>query len=474
MSRQILFEPFPQQMRFIEAAFDDTTKYCLYGGGIRGGKTFGGLGTFILLCKAYPYSRWAIVRRSLPDLKRNTIPSFNKIVPTNFVKSYNQDTQTVTFTNGSQLIFFAENYDDDKELNRWRGLEVNGFLFEEGNELQQVSFYKAIERAGSHIPPIGYKKPKPFIGVTVNPSWGWVKETFYDPSKNGTLPHGYMYIPALIHDNPYITADTDYMESLKNLPKLQYEVFVLGNWDVNMNEHPWIYAFDEDKHVKPVEVIESYPIYLTFDFNANPMSCTVWQRSPQVANAGWCRCVDEFGGNVKIDELCAQIKTAYPNHIFYVTGDRSGSNEDVGRNQTAYEMIQSLLHLSDAQMNINSHNLEHFDSRMLCNVMFTKYDILIDPCCKNLINDIRKAKVDINHKLGSQLLKDRGENKMDYFDGMRYFFQTYYNEHIKKTYLSTLTPSNIAPIPPVKPLKKIDLRDADGRSRDYHAKIQNM
>ena len=71
-----------------------------------------------MLCKVYPNSRWAIVRKDLPTLKRNTIPSFQKIVPRSFMKSYNQDTQTVKFTNGSEIMFFAENYAQDKDLNR--------------------------------------------------------------------------------------------------------------------------------------------------------------------------------------------------------------------------------------------------------------------------------------------------------------------------------------------------------------------
>ncbi|WP_323162251.1 hypothetical protein, partial [Pseudomonas fluorescens] len=90
-----------------------------------------------------------LVRSTLQTLKLNTIPSFVKICPTNFVKKYNQDTQTVTFQNYSQIIFLGENYADDKELNRFKGLEVNGFLLEEINELQQKTFYKCIERAGS-------------------------------------------------------------------------------------------------------------------------------------------------------------------------------------------------------------------------------------------------------------------------------------------------------------------------------------
>ena len=55
----------------------------------------------------------------------------------------------MTFTNGSELIFMAESYDDDKDLNRFRGLEVNGAGLDEVNELQEPTFYKVQERIGS-------------------------------------------------------------------------------------------------------------------------------------------------------------------------------------------------------------------------------------------------------------------------------------------------------------------------------------
>lgn len=446
MPVQTLFEPFPKQIEFIEAAFSGKYRYINFGGGIRGGKTFGGLGTLLLLCKAYPHSRWAIVRDSLQTLKRNTIPSFNKIAPTNFIKSYNQDTQTVTFNNQSQILFFSENFDDDKELNRWRGLEVNGFLLEEGNELQEVSFYKAIERAGSHIPPIGKKKPPPLILLTCNPSWGWVKRLFYDRNKDGTLPPDYLFIQSLITDNPFIMSDADYVASLRNLPHLQYEIFVKGNWDINLNERPWLYAFRDSTEMRPhlrkLPFMASEPIYLTFDINADPLSCTAWQRSRLVAGEGsFLHAIKEFGGKIKVDDICAHIMTTFPNSIFYVTGDRSGQNQDVGRNQTIYQMIQSYMGLSNKQMNLNTANLEHQDSRLLCNTIFEHYPIYIDPeGCPNLVADIRKATVDMDSAKGNQLLKDRGEFKMDYFDGMRYLFQTYYLQYIRDTYLKLLPP----------------------------------
>ncbi|MCK4909336.1 MAG: hypothetical protein KAS70_05510, partial [Planctomycetes bacterium] len=95
---------------------------------MRSGKTFSGLAALIMLSIRYPTSRWVVVRKDLQTIKRNTLPSWEKIKPRNFIVSHNMDTQTVTFENGSQIIFFGENYDKDKDLNRWRGLECNGWL----------------------------------------------------------------------------------------------------------------------------------------------------------------------------------------------------------------------------------------------------------------------------------------------------------------------------------------------------------
>jgi len=130
IEKQVLFAPFPKQEEFINAVLSGKYNFVCYGGSIRGGKTIALLGLFILLSRIYPGSRWAIVRKDLPVIKRNLYPSWDKVKPTSFIKSHNHDLHTVTFNNGSQIIFFPESYDTDKEQNRWRGLEVNGIGFE--------------------------------------------------------------------------------------------------------------------------------------------------------------------------------------------------------------------------------------------------------------------------------------------------------------------------------------------------------
>jgi len=158
------------------------------------------------------------------------LPSFNKLRPTAFCSQVNQSDWTVTCRNGSQILFFSESLQEDPDFDRWKGLEVNGFVLEEANELlgEERTFAKAIERAGSWIVPNG-PQPKPLILLTCNPSPGWLKDRFYDPWVAGTLEAPYYFLPALPKDNPHLPAD--YLASLDNLPEAQYRRFVQGQWE---------------------------------------------------------------------------------------------------------------------------------------------------------------------------------------------------------------------------------------------------
>jgi hypothetical protein len=246
------FSTTPLQTTFVEAALSGKYSYLATGGAIRGTKTFMLLATIIILCRIYPRSRWAIVRDSMTTLRRNTLPSFEKLRETlnGWVGELHQGTWTYTCKNGSQIIVFAESAEKDPDLDRWKGLEVNGFALDEANELLYKSFLKSIERAGSWIIPptreqaqameearmrddpnwqsYGPAQPDPLVMLSFNPADNWVRDVFYDPWEAGMLKAPYYYLPATIFDNPY--APDKYKESLKNLPKQEYNRFVLGKW----------------------------------------------------------------------------------------------------------------------------------------------------------------------------------------------------------------------------------------------------
>lgn len=226
--------PHPLQQQFIEAALSGDYLYLGFGGAIRGGKTYAVLVLVLLLCKLFPRSRWAVVRETLEILKKNTLPSWSKVRSAGFCGPVHQTDWTVTCANGSQIIFWQEGYEDDKDYDRWKGLEVNGFVLEQAEELQRTSFTMAVQRAGSWIiPPTATdptpRQPNPLILLTFNPHPGWVKDTFYDPWVGNVLEAPYFYLPALPEDNPYLP--TLYLEGLKNLPEHDYRRYVKGMWD---------------------------------------------------------------------------------------------------------------------------------------------------------------------------------------------------------------------------------------------------
>jgi hypothetical protein len=401
---EVLFDPFSKQIEFLEAVFSKKYTTIMYGGSIRGGKTFAGIGALLMLCKMYPKSRWAIVRDSLQTLKRNTLPSFNKICPDGFKKSYNQDTQTVTFQNGSQILFFSENYDDDKELNRWKGLEVNGFLLEEVNELNELSFYKAKERAGSHVIP---NKPPPLIICTCNPANNWVKTLFFDRWEKGSLPSDWIYIPSKIFDNPFVTADKVYMKSLEDLPRYQYEIFVEGNWNYQKRTGAEFYKeFDLDENVKSCPYDPTLPIWLSVDENVNPyLPATLWQLHGKEA---WC--IDEIAlknpRNTTRD-LGKEFSTRYHDHAagVFIGGDATSQKEDVKQEKgmNLFRLIQNELEKFKPSLRVLKSNPNVVTRQQFMNTIFYNQKrnepfkgikIYFDSRCKITIQDYLNVKED--------------------------------------------------------------------------------
>lgn len=394
-TKELLFEPFDRQQEFLRCVYSGNYRFILYGGSVRSGKTFSGLAALIMLSIDYPGSRWVIVRKDLQTIKRNTLPSWEKIKPRKFIVSHNYDTQTVTFENGSQIIFFAESYDKDKDFNRWRGLECNGFLLEEINELQEQAYFKAIERAGSYIIKDA-EQPPPLILATCNPTQGWVKQRFYDKAENGTLPKNQIYIPANINDNPYIP--DDYRESLKSLPRYEYMVYVEGNWNVQLKTGgEFLKEFELDKHVRPVVLDPTRPLHVSLDENVAPyITLTIWQiQEKKIYQVG------ELLGrspNNTIKKLAKNLVRWCHNKGFadliYIYGDRTSLKEDtkLEKGQNFFTIFQREIEQDyHSRLRLPKVNPSVALSGNFLNAIFeTNFDdleITIGENCKESIND---------------------------------------------------------------------------------------
>ncbi len=216
----------PEQAKYLKAILSGKYRYALWGGSIRANKTWGQLIIGLMLAKIYPRSRWLWVMEDLPTIKRNLLPSFFNVCPPKFLKQFNHSDHTAIFQNDSEFLFMPESFNQDKELNRFKGLEINGAFIVQAEGVQKQTFYKCVERIGQWpIDPM----PPMFVSMDANPSAGWIKSVFYNQWKAGTLPPGYYFQQADIMNTPGITPAM--LENFKAMPKELYDCFVLGNWD---------------------------------------------------------------------------------------------------------------------------------------------------------------------------------------------------------------------------------------------------
>ena len=152
-------------------------------------------------------------------------------------------------------------------------------------------------------------------------------------------------------DNPYVSDQRiAFHESLKETNYYYYQIFTLGMWGNQKNDMPWAYAFDRNKHLGRPIADRQYDLYLSFDFNRNPMCCNVFQfdgrkvrgiKSYKLPNSG-------------VEGVCERILTDFPGFLYIVTGDYSGNTPTtIFEEQVSnYTMIQRKLNLADAQIQI--------------------------------------------------------------------------------------------------------------------------
>lgn len=429
-----IIRPTEKQIEAKNIAMLPDKQIILYGGAIRGGKSYWLILMFHSLAMIYPGSKWLMIRESYPLLQLTLIPTFKKLLAAGlqpYIKSFDQKNYLATYHNGSQLIFMSENYAQDKELNRFRGLEINGAGIDEINEIRQETFTKIIERSGSHI-----IEPMPPIKVlaTCNPTQNWVKESFYNRYASGTLPNSWAYIPAKITDNPHLPVN--YLESLtENLPALDYQKFVNGDWDIILSENPFAYEYKTEKHESELAVfVPGRQIKIAFDFNLNPFGCIffhLWRDD----KGEHMHVFDEFtieNGNIPV--MVDRITERYGRYLFNceITGDDMGNRRGMQDRDfsSLYDQLLKGLKLNKNQLKL-AGNPTHENSRSDVNYVLFKFpDFKINPkTCKNTCADMKVVQCDA---FGHIIKKDRKDlsQRADHLDCLRYAVHTFLKKWI--------------------------------------------
>lgn len=324
---------------------------------------------------------------------------------------YNKSEQTLTnIRNGSQFLF--RGMEDPERIKSIQG--VTRIFAEELPEFDPEDFDQLNLRLR------GRSHGLQFTGC-LNPvsEHSWVKKRFFDY----TDPKATIF-ETTYRDNKFI--DEDYKEALENFihtNPLYYQIYVLNEWGVEDKGNKFAYEYSKEKHSAPCEIDPNNQyLYLSFDFNVDPISCLVIQRTEnKVRGIDMIQLPDS-----NIYNLCDVIKARYGEYIPIVTGDATGyARSALVRDKLNYYItIRSELGLSDAQLKIPSVNPAIEENRVLVNACLRLLDIQFDSVkCERLHYDLQYGAVTSLNKL----IKDDRSKKtqqLDALDTLRYYLNT--------------------------------------------------
>ena len=253
---------------------------------------------------------------------------------------------------------------------------------------------------------------------------------FYELQQLAKDDPKWAYFKFTSYDNPYLDP-REIDDARKELEQIYFDQEYMAE-DIDINDKPFMYAFNPAKHV-----IKSYtpnphlPLLVSFDFNVDPMTCTISQQ-PDIKTV---RIFDEIViPNSSTPELCDAIVSKYPGWVgrFEVTGDATGSNRSSFERGgvSHYLKIKDALEVKDYQLKLRKHNPSHLNSRILCNSVLQNADFAITENCKGCIEDASQSGVDSFGQIIKT--KDKGRHLLD---NVRYTIDACFPDFIKDYHL---------------------------------------
>jgi phage terminase large subunit len=224
----------PEQINFVNDFRSGKFNEMMIAGSAGSGKTFICLGLLHILCCNISGLKFAVIRKSEKNLKQTSIPSYNKMK--RLTKSVNDSKiidMAARYKNGSEILFVWADISKDPDLDNVKGLEIDGALIEEANQID-IKYRNILKtRIGRWS-----NKIKPFLLLNCNPSANWVKEEYYDPWENDILPEGRYFKQLSTIDNRHLSRE--YLDNLETLPEEEYARYVQNVWNYIDNPHQLI------------------------------------------------------------------------------------------------------------------------------------------------------------------------------------------------------------------------------------------
>lgn len=117
-------------------------------GGFGSSKTFVGCLKALWLCDEFPGNRGLIARKVGRELRATTMATFKKICPPSTYDegAWNLQEGVLRFNNGSEILWL--HLEDQEHIDIVRGLEINFFLLDQAEEIDEGTFDLLMARLG--------------------------------------------------------------------------------------------------------------------------------------------------------------------------------------------------------------------------------------------------------------------------------------------------------------------------------------
>ena len=228
-----------KQEQALKILTDNETKRFCYGGAAGGAKSWTGCCWLMFSALVYPETRWFVGRKELGQIEQSTVPTFDRVAKTYGVikdkdYKYNANKHTITFSNGSVIVLLNLEYEPgDPNFDRLGSTEYTGGWIEEAAAVHAKAYDTLASRLGRW-----YNDKYGLIGkmfITTNPTKNWVYDTFYYPSKIGSMLAGYVFLQAFVYDNPHV--EKDYATNLEMMgDKVQRARLLEGDFEYSEND----------------------------------------------------------------------------------------------------------------------------------------------------------------------------------------------------------------------------------------------
>lgn len=338
------------------------------------------------------------------------------LVPKEFF-TVNDTEHTITLATGSR-IFFKSGENPDNLY----GEDVYAVVIDEATRIKEEAWHAIFTTLTA-------TKGKCKIIGNVKGADNWVYRLAREAEKGTKQNWKYFKITAADAVEAGILDQDVIDEAERTLPRGIFLELYYAIPFVN-SSNKFCFSFDVNKHVGTTRYNPMHPVYISFDFNKNPICCSVFQ-----FYEGWIYGIESIKlPNSNIYELCKVLNVRYSNAMIFVNGDATGAHGTalVKDNLNYYTVIQAELSLSQSQFKVPLSNPGIEENQLLVNAILEHYPLVLDKVgCASLIHDCQFVEMLPDGKIKKGDRNDPNQ-QADSLDTLRYFLNQNFKWYLRQ------------------------------------------